>query len=158
MKRGPFWKFRTILSLRDSFHKLREESQTSLQRPEKWSLGLRSPNSISSWVLIARKGHGWDVVILVSIFLSWLCCCCHWHLLLAERFGFQTSNQRLLISPGRAAFGLPLNSSLTPTVVFSKAWMVGQPEATLSALPITFITVCLTPILHLFFYPCVSGT
>lgn len=118
MKRGPFWKFRTILSLRDSFHKLREESQTSLQRPEKWSLGLRSPNSISSWVLIARKGHGWDVVILVSIFLSWLCCCCHWHLLLAERFGFQTSNQRLLISPGRAAFGLPLNSSLTPGCLF----------------------------------------
>lgn len=103
------------------FISLEKNHSHHLQRPENGPFGLRRTNSISSWVLMARKGHGWDVVILVSIFLSWLCCCCHWHPLLAERFGFQTSNQRLLISPRRAAFGLPLNSSLTPAVVFSKA-------------------------------------
>lgn len=102
------------------FISLEKNHSHHLQRPENGPFGLRRTNSISSWVLMARKGHGWDVVILVSIFLSWLCCCCHWHPLLAERFGFQTSNQRLLISPRRAAFGLPLNSSLTPAVVFQR--------------------------------------
>lgn len=121
-KRGPLGKsVTTLVSEEKSSLVLGRITAMPCRGQKNGPFGHGGPGSRSSWGPRGRK-HGWDVITLISLSLSWLCCWCYWWLV--ERLRFQTSDQRPLILPQTSDLVCPFHSLLTPTVMFSKARMV----------------------------------
>lgn len=102
-KRDPLGKSVTTLVSEEKSSLVQGRITTMPCRGQKnGPFGHGGPGSRSSWGPRGRK-HGWDVITLISLTLSWLCCWCYWWLV--ERLRFQTSNQR----PPILWFGLSLS-------------------------------------------------